>query len=403
MKSYTTYFLMDIDTVTGYVIEKLDMFTEGDKLHAEEIGDGNLNYVFRVKSSDKSVIVKQAGTTARISEDFKLSTDRIRIESEALSIQGGFAEALVPTVYLYDPIMGCCIMEDLGQFSIMRGELIEGKIFPHFTDHITTFLAETLMRTSDVILPHQEKKKVQSTFTNPELCEITEDLVYTEPFLNHFNRNILTAGNESWMQEALMEEQLHIEAAKLKFDFMTRGQALLHGDLHTGSIFVTEQETKVIDPEFAFYGPMGYDIGNIIANLIFSYTRSEVLKVNEQSEWLVQTISSIVDGFLEKAKVIWNSDVLDPMAKQDPFREWYLNSVIIDTAGVAGLELIRRIVGLAKVADITSLEHSERIIAERLCIAIAKRLIFEREQISSGNDFIEIIKSTLDIMKEESR
>lgn len=403
MKSYTTYFLMDIDSVTEYVRERLDLFEKNDEIHAEEIGDGNLNYVFRVKSNNKSVIVKQAGTTARISEDFKLSTDRIRIESEALLIHAKFAKELVPKVYLYDPIMGCCIMEDLYQFSIMRGELNDGKIFSTFTDHITTFLAETLMRTSDVVSPHQEKKKVQSTFTNPELCEITEDLVYTEPFLNQFNRNILTAGNEIWMQEALSEEQLRIEAAKLKFDFMTRGQALLHGDLHTGSIFVTEKETKVIDPEFAFYGPMGYDIGNIIANLIFAYARSEVLKRNKQSVWLLETISGVVDGFLEKAEAIWHSDVLDPMAKQDSFCTWYLRSVISDTAGVAGLELIRRIVGLAKVSDITSLEQSERLIAERLCIAVGKRLIFERDQISSGNDFIEFIQSVLDIMKEESR
>ena len=34
---------------------------------------------------------------------------------------------------------------------------------------------------------------------------------------------------------------------------MTNAQALLHGDLHTGSVFVRDDSTKVIDPEFAFY------------------------------------------------------------------------------------------------------------------------------------------------------
>ena len=34
---------------------------------------------------------------------------------------------------------------------------------------------------------------------------------------------------------------------------MNNAQALLHGDLHTGSIFANEQGVKVIDPEFAFY------------------------------------------------------------------------------------------------------------------------------------------------------
>ena len=42
-------------------------------------------------------------------------------------------------------------------------------------------------------------------------------------------------------------------------------EALIHGDLHTGSIMVTESETRVIDPEFAFYGPMGFDVGAVSA------------------------------------------------------------------------------------------------------------------------------------------
>lgn len=53
--------------------------------------------------------------------------------------------------------------------------------------------------------------------------------------------------------------------------FCERAQALLHGDLHTGSIMVTPDSTQVIDPEFGFYGPMGFDIGAFIGNLILAY------------------------------------------------------------------------------------------------------------------------------------
>jgi 5-methylthioribose kinase len=34
---------------------------------------------------------------------------------------------------------------------------------------------------------------------------------------------------------------------------------------------VTTDSTQVIDPEFAFYGPMGYDIGAFLGNLILAY------------------------------------------------------------------------------------------------------------------------------------
>ena len=42
--------------------------------------------------------------------------------------------------------------------------------------------------------------------------------------------------------------------------FCERAQALLHGDLHTGSVMVTHESTQVLDLELAFYGPMGFDM-----------------------------------------------------------------------------------------------------------------------------------------------
>lgn len=34
---------------------------------------------------------------------------------------------------------------------------------------------------------------------------------------------------------------------------------------------VTHDSTQVIDPEFAFYGPMGFDVGAFIGNLILAF------------------------------------------------------------------------------------------------------------------------------------
>ncbi|MFP3340817.1 phosphotransferase, partial [Micrococcus sp. SIMBA_131] len=71
--------------------------------------------------------------------------------------------------------------------------------------------------------------------------------------------------------EILWEDQDFLtEVASLKHSFLTKGEALIHGDLHTGSLFVTEGSTKVIDPEFAFYGPAGFDVGAFIANITLS-------------------------------------------------------------------------------------------------------------------------------------
>ena len=57
--------------------------------------------------------------------------------------------------------------------------------------------------------------------------------------------------------------------------FMERAQALLHGDLHTGSLLVTPEATHVIDAEFAFYGPIAFDVGKFIGNLFIAFFASD--------------------------------------------------------------------------------------------------------------------------------
>jgi len=55
---------------------------------------------------------------------------------------------------------------------------------------------------------------------------------------------------------------------------MTHAEALVHGDLHTGSVMASQDETKVVDPEFGFFGPMGFDIGYCLQVKVLSHMSS---------------------------------------------------------------------------------------------------------------------------------
>jgi 5-methylthioribose kinase len=400
MSIFNKYFLMKESDCTKYISEKFNYFFSKDaNLETKEIGDGNINYVFRTKdiNTNKSVIVKQAGKTSRISDDFPLSTDRNRIESAILMLQSKYAPGLVPEVYYYDTVMACCIMEDLKEYTMMRSALLQHRIFPNFAEHISSFLANTLFFTSDIFMDHQEKKELQRSYINPQLCDITERLVYTEPYTNYLNRNEVIEDNKVFVEKELYQDSdLLKEVAKLKFDFMTKGQSLLHGDLHTGSIFVTEEKTKVFDPEFAFYGPMGYDIGNVIANLIFAwangqYTMPKSAEKEKYLNWLESSIKNSIDLFKVKFTKLFEEHATDHMAKVSGFKTWYLEDVMKDTAAVCGLELNRRIVGLAKVKDITEMPMEKRIIAERFCITVAKQCILESNNIKNGENYLSIL------------
>lgn len=399
MSKFDTYFLMTTEDAIEYAKVKVpQMEWDSGSMTCREIGDGNLNYVFKVTDDrGHSVIIKQAGGVARISEDMKLDTDRNRIESEILVLQGKLAPGYVPEIYFYDTVMSACGMQDLSDHEIMRTAMLEHKIFPKFADQISTFMAQVLMGTTDVVMDHQEKKDLQRKFINPELCDISEALVYTEPYNDEMHRNNVFDPIADFVKEKLYnDEELHCEVAKLKMDFMTRAQSLIHGDLHTGSIFINEDSTMVFDPEFCFYGPMGYDIGNVIANMIFAWANGDAYGNSKFCKWVEEVIADVVNLTMEKLRIYYEEHVTDTMCKSETYKNYYLDTILADTSAVTGLELIRRIVGMANVKDITSIkDEQKRARAEKICITAAIDFIKNRETKKCGKCFLNTLKDAI--------
>ena len=363
---YQEHFLLDCDEVISYVKEK-NLFLENANLTVKEIGDGNINYIFKVenKIDGKSIVLKQADKLLR-SSGRPLDLTRSKIEANILRIENNLAPHYVPEIYFYDEIMCVLAMEDISEYKNLRTELIAGKIFLNFADNISEFLSRTLLLTTDLFMNKFEKKKNVKEFINPELCDISECLVFTEPYDNNRNRNIITAGNEEFVENTLYKnEDLHFAILKLREKFMNYSQSLIHGDLHSGSIFINEKGIKIIDPEFSFYGPMAYDIGNVIGNLYFPLYRAKFFmedskKKEEFINWLEKCILDIPILFSEKCKLLWEKYSNDKLLKNKKFRDYYIENIIKDSLAYAGTEIIRRTVGDAKVLELTSLETSEK-------------------------------------------
>ena len=363
---YQEHFLLDCDEVISYVKEK-NLFPENANLTVKEIGDGNINYIFKVenKIDGKSIVLKQADKLLR-SSGRPLDLTRSKIEANILRIENNLAPHFVPEIYFYDEIMCVLAMEDISEYKNLRTELIAGKIFPNFADNISEFLSRTLLLTTDLFMNKFEKKKNVKEFINPELCDISECLVFTEPYDNNRNRNIITAGNEEFVENTLYKnEDLHFAILKLREKFMNYSQSLIHGDLHSGSIFINEKGIKIIDPEFSFYGPMAYDIGNVIGNLYFPLYRAKFFmedskKKEEFINWLEKCILDIPILFSEKCKLLWEKYSNDKLLKNKKFRDYYIENIVKDSLAYAGTEIIRRTVGDAKVLELISLETSEK-------------------------------------------
>lgn len=400
MGKFSEHFKMNEEDILQFALEKLDLFSSGSRLKAEEIGDGNINYVYRIwdEESGNSVVIKQADVELRTNPGRLLDLQRNKIEADSLIAYGKCAPEFVPVVYDYDPVMCALSMEDLTDHGNLRHELLERKIFPYFADHITTFMVNTLLPTVDIAMDPWEKKRRVKSCINIELCDISEKLVFTEPYTDKDGTNIILDENLDYVKKEIYTDgDLILEAGKLKYNFMNNAQALIHGDLHTGSIFVKEDSTKIIDPEFAFYGPIGYDVGNVIGNLFFPWmnafiTMDESEQKREFLSYIETTIEETADLFIAKFKKCFPEIVQDIMAKQPGYMEWFLRTVMEDTAGTAGQEIIRRVVGDAKVVDVTGIEDiSRRVQAERYLIQLGKALIKERSGLMKGRDYLDVL------------
>ncbi len=389
--------------VIGYVHEKLpDFFEKGAVLKATELSDGNINFVFRVEepSTGKSLIIKHAEDTLRVNPARHIGYARNRIECEVLKLQRQYCPELIPEVYLYDAEEHNIVMEDMKGFENLRYELCTHKTFPNLAKDVAAFCGRALIGSTDMIVGAEKKKELVDRYMNPKLCEITERHVLTEPYYEDLDDNGVTAENDAFMRTWIYEnEELHAKVGMLKACFETKAQALLHGDLHSGSVFVKEDRTCILDPEFAFYGPIGYDTGNFIANLIFAYanglyTMEDGAEKTAYLAWVLETIEEFCDLFRENAKQLMRERSIDRQMHSETFYDLYLDDIFKDQTGFAGTELIRRVVGTSKVRDIKGIEdESIRAKAELLCMTAGMKFVMDPESMACGKDYTDYLKT----------
>ena len=370
----------------------------------EEVGDGNLNLVFIVRGSAGGVAVKQSLPYLRlVGESWPLPLERAYFEHESLQSQLAHTPKLVPQVLRYDAKLFCIVMELLEPHVIMRKGMLEACEYPRFADDISTFMARNLFFTSDLHLESRAKREAVAKFSkNTELCKITEDVIFTEPYMVADNNRWTAPYLDGHAKRIRDDVNLKVEVNKLKAKYLISNEALLHGDLHTGSIMVTPESTKVIDPEFSFYGPMAFDVGKIIAELLISYfAQAGHEKAPGERDayraWILEAIEQVWTQFNDKFLALWN----DPaQATGDLFvaahfegggakvrlqieQHNYMFRLWGSSVNFAGTFLIRRILGIAHDIDFELIEDERlRATCEARTLDLACELLLKYDEIS---------------------
>lgn len=383
-----------------------------------EVGDGNLNLVFIVEGGSGSAVVKQALPYVRlVGDSWPLPLKRSFFEYHALTRQEARAPGSVPAIHHFDEGQALIIMEYLSPHIILRRALIEGRQLPNIARDIGLFMARTLFRGSDLSMATKDRKADLALFAdNVELCDITENLVFSDPYFDAKLNRHTSPQLDGLVAELRADRDLKVEAQRLKHLFAANAETLLHGDLHSGSIMVTDSETRMIDPEFAFYGPMAFDVGMLLANFWMSFFSQRGHEQDGSRDamraYLLDVVVETWSVFRAEFSLLWRTERTGMLYQKSLFEDqgdrlgaeqaldYVLHQIWTDLLGFAGIEIHRRILGLAHNADFETIADEDlRASCEAKALKFGRHIAVNRRHIHG----IEEVNALAVLIEQENK
>lgn len=105
-------------------------------------------------------------------------------------------------------------------------------MLPRLAEQVGEFVAASTFYCSEFYLEADLFRRLSARFRNSDMRSIMEDWVFLRdaPYLTH-------NGNPVLKQLIDRDESIRVCCYELRHKFMTRGEALIHGDLHTSNVF----------------------------------------------------------------------------------------------------------------------------------------------------------------------
>ena len=288
--------------------------------------------------------------------------------------------------------------------------MIAGRRYPNLARHIGDYIARACFFTSDFARPFEEKMDAVALFAaNKALVRISVDLIFTEPYVVRARNRHTSPQLDRMVENFRRDGPLKAAAAGFGRKFLAEAQALIHGDLHSGSVMVTETDSRVIDPEFAFYGPIGFDLGAFFGNLLLSwYSQPGHATAHDDRSayqaWILEQARIFWETFRGSFLALWSEDAQgdafpaamfatpgDAAALQSA-QSAFVDSLFADMLGFGACKMIRRILGFAHVIDFESIEDAVlRAECEAGALAMAHTLLTQPRRFHSIDGVIDAV------------
>ncbi|MBB2165791.1 S-methyl-5-thioribose kinase [Gluconacetobacter sp. 1b LMG 1731] len=399
-RSPTPYRTLDPAGIRAFLAAQPALATrlggQPDAWRVREVSDGNLNNVFLIDGPAGGVCFKQSLPHVRVDPDWKMPLDRTAFEAAYLRAVRPHVGNLTTELLHFDPDLFVLVVESLNGHVVLRHGLMQGGDWPKAAAAIGRFVARATFHTSPLALKFEASSALLAPFArNHTLTRITVDLVLTDPYHAHPRNHWLSPELDPIVANLRADPAVRRRVGQMQARFLTCQQALLHGDLHTGSVMVADQDSRVIDGEFALPGPIGFDCGLFVGNLLMHLFATPTPEGRTRA---LRDITQFWTHFRQDFTTLWTNAVAHshsgdayaaPLFRDDPtslqqVQTQFLDAIEADTIAFAALEIIRRLTGYAHVADFDVIaDRTARAARQEAALRLAQDLLAHPEHTST--------------------
>ncbi|HTO71003.1 MAG TPA: phosphotransferase [Myxococcota bacterium] len=292
----------------------------------ERAGDGNINWVRRAIGADGTRrIVKQARPALEKFPEYRVDTARIVFEARYMAVlrrEVPGQARILPKVFFFDELDRALVLEDVSPAERLDELLDAGRASADTLFALGEFLGAVHRATA------AQAPLLVREFANDEMRKLHGEHVFSLPFApNDFP---IEPRLRALADAALATPGVRTRIAALRGRYYESRESLVHGDVQAGNVLVQNDRPRLLDAEIAHVGDPAFDLGQALAHVHVHRVRAR--DEADCARWE----RALVDGYA-------------------PTRE-----LLARARGYAGVEILRRAIGAARLALLGTTARAER-------------------------------------------
>jgi 5-methylthioribose kinase len=242
-------------------LQQLGLVPAGAEVEVEPAGDGNINWVRRARfaAPPHSFVVKQARPELERFPEYQAPTERILFEARYYERARPLEPTpICPRVIHFDARERVLVLEDLGSAERMDAALLRGADLTPALRDLGAFLGVVHEATCDLSLG--------ADFPNDSMRRLHGEHIFALPL--RANDFPLSDALRRRATTLAADRELVAIADACHARYLEPRGALNHGDVQAGNILLPPESPCLLDAEIAHLGDPAFDVGTLLAHIV---------------------------------------------------------------------------------------------------------------------------------------